>query len=120
MLRLHSVPIRAQSLPKRSLRMAEYRRRFVHRYLFRNVVAIRVSLAPGSSQKWVSSAAIVITHSIVLFWRTRPNTTPRRLASTCGLTSAVSVGGQEAALSRVDRILAQDTVGISLPRTSGL
>lgn len=70
-------------------------------YPSRKVSMVRTSPAPGSSQKWVSSVAIVITHSTALLWRTRPNATHRRLASTCGLTSTVSMGGQAAALSGV-------------------
>ena len=67
---------------------------------------MRASLARGSSQKYASSVAIVITHPIVLFWRTRQNSTPRRLASTCGSSSAVSIGGKDNALDHVRKIFA--------------
>lgn len=50
-------------------------------------------------------AAIVITHRIVLFWRKRQNSTPKRLGSTCGSSSAASIGGKDSLRIRSRRFV---------------
>ncbi|MGF6653100.1 hypothetical protein OKW34_003689 [Paraburkholderia youngii] len=74
------------------------------------VLRMRSSPARGSSQKYASSAVIVIMHSTGRFWKTRENATPTRLASTCAASStvsAVSIGGKGGASDQVTMIFAQ-------------